>query len=195
MNARLIFVSGAALALLAACAETPASAPPIAAAPPPPRAAAQAAAPAPPPPTDTSAQFRVGDFAWSKTPGKGSVAGQVTYKQGGKQFVCADQGVALAPETAWVKRRMEILYLSSDHATLPAADVRGRTPPERNAEYDQFVKRTTCDPTGKFNFTGLADGTWYVISVVRSAPSVPAGEMAVMRRVVVRNGAVAKVSL
>ena len=93
---------------------------------------------------------------------------------------------------------MEILYQSGDHATLPLADVRARTPPERNQAYDQFVKRATCDATGKFSFANLADGDWYVISVIRPAPggaAAAAGDMAVMRHVVIKNGAVAKVNL
>ena len=121
--------------------------------------------------------------------------GQVTYRAGGKTYVCSEQGVVLSPETGWVRRRMEILYQSADHATLPAAEVRARTPPERNPAYDQFVKRAACDATGKFSFAGLADGNWYVISIIRSAPGVAAGEMAVMRHVVVKNGAVARVNL
>jgi hypothetical protein len=191
MNHRLVLASGALL-LLAACESTPAPAPSRAG--PPPRPAAQGPA-ATPPPAAGSAAFNAAEFAWSTKPGKGSVLGQVTYKAGGKAYVCSENGVVLSPETAWVRRRMEILYQSSDHATQPAADVRARSPPERNPAYDQVVKRAQCDATGKFTFANLADGTWYVISVIRTAPNVAAGEMAVMRRVVIKNGAAVKVSL
>ena len=140
-------------------------------------------------------EFRAADFAWSQASGTGAIIGQVTHKEGGQQYGCSDQGVILSPETAWVRRRMEILYLSADNATLPAGDVRARTPPERNADYNAFVKRATCDATGRFTFTNLPDGPWYVISVIRSAPGQTAGEMAVMRRVVIRNGNTARVNL
>ena len=140
-------------------------------------------------------EFRTADLAWSQASGTGSIIGQVTRKEAGKQFSCVDQGVVLLPDSPWVRRRMEILYLSSDTATLPAADVRARTPPERNTDFDAFVKRASCEPTGRFTFTNLPDGTWYAISVVRSAPGVAAGEMAVMRRVVIRNGNTARVNL
>jgi hypothetical protein len=189
MNYRLILASGA-LMLLAACESTPAPGPSR----PPPRPTPQASAPPPPAPGANMA-CSAADFAWSTKPGKGQIQGQVAYKAGGKTFVCSENGVILSPETGWVRRRMEILYQSGDHATEPAGEVRSRTPPERNPAYDQFVKRTQCDATGKFTFSNLADGAWYVISVVRTAPNVAAGEMAVMRRVVIRNGAAVKVSL
>jgi hypothetical protein len=197
MKSRLILVSGAVL-LLAACESTsttgPAPAPRPAA---PSRPAAQAPAPTPAPMPGSA--FNAGDFAWSTKAGKGQIAGQVTYRAAGKTFVCSEQGVVLSPETPWVRRRMEILYLSAEHATLPLGEVRARTPPERNPAYDQFVKRGTCDATGKFSFTGLADGNWYVISVIRppagAGPAPPAGDMAVMRHVVIKNGAVARVNL
>ena len=116
MNARLIFAATAAL-LLVAC-ETPSGpAKPVATAPKP---IAPLPPPTPPPSAPTS-EFRASDFAWSTQLGKGAVEGQVTYKAGGKAYVCSAQGVVLSPDTPWVKRRMEILYLSSDHAQLPAS--------------------------------------------------------------------------
>jgi len=191
MKHSLVLATGALL-LLAACESTA----PAPSRPPASRPSAQAPAPQAPPAAATgSAAFSAAEFGWSTKPGKGSVQGQVTYKAGGKAYVCSENGVVLSPETAWVRRRMEILYQSSDHATQPAGDVRARTPPERNPAYDQFVKRAQCDATGHFAFNNLADGAWYVISVIRTAPNVAAGEMAVMRRVVIRNGGAAKVNL
>jgi len=119
MNHRLVLASGALL-LLAACESTPAPAP---SRPPPSRPAAQGPAPTQtPPPAAGSAAFSAAEFGWSTKPGKGSIQGQVTYKAAGKSYVCSENGVVLSPETAWVRRRMEILYQSSDHATQPAAE-------------------------------------------------------------------------
>jgi hypothetical protein len=184
-------VASSALLLLAAC-ETPQS-PAPAPTPRPPRPAAQAAPPAPAP--SGNAAFNTADFAWSTKPGKGVIQGQVTYKAGGKAFVCSENGVVLSPETPWVRRRMEILYQSGDRATKPADIVRARTPPERNEAYDRFVKRAPCDASGHFTFSNLPDGGWYVITVIRSAPTTTAGEMAVMRRVVIRGGNTVRVNL
>jgi hypothetical protein len=142
-----------------------------------------------PSPATGDESFRKADFAWSSAAGKGEIEGQLSFKQGNTAYSCAELGVALTPETPWVRRRMEILYTSAEKATLPAAEVRARTPPERNQDYTSFVKRATCDAAGHFNFGALADGAWYVITVAR-----PAGgggtEMAIMRRVVIKGGKV-----
>jgi len=137
-----------------------------------------------------NAAFRKADFAWSTSPGKGEIDGQLTFKQGAVAYGCAEAGVVLTPETPWVRRRMEILYTSADKATLPAAEVRARTPPERNQDYSTFVKRATCDAAGHFNFGALADGAWYVLTVARPVAPGTGVDMSIMRRVVVKGGKV-----
>ena len=180
MNARLACAAGIFL-LLGACASPGGPAP----APPPPPAAAAA-----------SAAFRAADFAWSQAPGKGGIDGQLTYGAAGQAFTCAGSAVVLTPETPWVKRRMTILYNSDQAAALPAAEVRGRTPPERSQDYSAFVRRATCDAQNHFTFSGLPDGAWFVITVAKPVtPGAPGRDVAIMRRVVLRNGQVAKVKL
>ncbi|HEX5378148.1 MAG TPA: hypothetical protein VFW47_06215 [Phenylobacterium sp.] len=154
----------------------------------------------PPPPavaraTPPTAEFRPSDFAWSTVAGGGRIQGQLSYRPGGKRYSCADSGVLLTPETPWTRRRMEILYTSAEHAALPAGEVRGRTPPGRSGDYSAFVKRATCDSTGRFSFEGLADGAWFVITVAKPATSGAGPDMAIMRRVVVRGGRAVAVSL
>lgn len=140
-----------------------------------------------------SQAFNKADFAWSTGAGKGEIEGQLAFKQGSVAYGCADAGVLLTPETPWVRRRMEILYTSADKAALPAAEVRARTPPERNQDYSGFVKRAACDTAGHFAFAALPDGAWYVITVARPVAGTGA-EMAIMRRVVVK-GAKVKLTL
>jgi hypothetical protein len=137
-----------------------------------------------------SQQFSKADFAWSTAAGKGEIDGLLAFKQGSVAYSCAQAGVLLTPETPWVRRRMEILYTSADKATLPAAEVRARTPPERNQDYSSFVKRAACDAAGHFDFGALPDGAWYVITVARPAAPGTGAEMAIMRRVVIKGGKV-----
>lgn len=95
--------------------------------------------------------------------------------------------VVLTPETLWVRRRMTILYNSPERAALPADEVRARTPSAPNDDYSAFVRRTTCDANNRFNFSGLPDGAWFVITVAR--PVGGQGQtMAIMRRVTTRGG-------
>jgi len=140
-------------------------------------------------PAPANAAFRAADFAWSKAPGKGQIEGQFSYSPRGVTYSCANgPGVVLTPETAWVRSRMMILYRSADSATLPAADVRARTPPERNQDYSQFARRATCDPANRFMFAGLPDGAWFVLTIAKPATPAAGQEMAIMRRVTIKNG-------
>jgi hypothetical protein len=183
MNARFAGAMGATL-LLSACASpggpTPSHGP----------AASQ------PPAAGGTAAFRAADFAWSQAPGKGGIDGQLTYGQSGQAFTCANAPVILTPETPWVRARMMVLYNSDRSAALPAAEVRGRTPPERSQDYSAFVRRATCDAQNHFTFSGLPDGPWFVITVAKPATPGAAGrDVAIMRRVVLKGGQVAKVKL
>ena len=147
------------------------------------------------PPRGGPAAFSAADFGWSRAAGKGAISGQLTYKAGGVAYNCANAPVILTPETPWVRSRMMVLYRSDSAAAEPADEVRGRTPPERSQDYSAFVRRTTCDATGRFAFTGLPDGSWFVITVARPPAGVAGREMALMRRVSIRGGNVVNVRL
>jgi len=180
MNARLAGAMGAAL-LLSACASPGGPSP---------------SAPAPPAASGATAAFRAADFAWSQAPGKGGIDGQLAYSQSGQAFTCANASVILTPETPWVRARMMVLYNSDRSAALPAAEVRGRTPPERSQDYSDFVRRATCDAQSHFSFSGLPDGPWFVITVAKPAtPGAASRDVAIMRRVVLRGGKVVRVKL
>ncbi len=177
MNVRIFSTAGALL--LCACASDGGA--------PAPKVMAGSAAP--------TAAYRASDFAWSTAPGKGRIDGQLTHSQKGATFSCAGAAVVLTPETPWVRSRMTILYMSADNAALPALQVRQRTPSERSQDYSTFVKRTTCDATNKFSFENVADGSWFVITVAKPTPVGPAQDMAIMRRVTIKNGQTVRVKL
>jgi hypothetical protein len=184
MNLRPAFLLS--FAILAGCATSQGPAPPKGTAPPPSSA---------PPPAAANAAFRASDFAWSTAPGRGSIDGQITYKAAGTAYGCTASGVILTPETPWVRERMRVLYSSTDHTALPADDVRRRTPPERSQDYSAFIRRVKCGAAGEFTFADLPDGAWYVITIARPANGGAGQEMALMHRVVIRDGKPAKVRL
>jgi hypothetical protein len=109
-------------------------------------------------------------------------------------FTCQGASVILTPETPWSRRRMEVLYLSSERAALPADEVRARTAEAPPGDSSPFIKRTTCDASDRFSFSHLPAGAWYVITIAKptrgSGPS-----LALMRRVVTRGGKATNVSL
>jgi hypothetical protein len=166
---RILGIVLATLAL-AACAEQPLS----------PLAPVPAYAPPPPPPPPQSYDgYRDSDFAWSTAVGTGKVVGVLAYKGDEPHYGC--QTVVLAPETPWSRERMRALYLSTTSADVPSQDVKARTPPEHAAQYGRFVRQAPCDANGRFSFSGLPNGAWYVITV--AAPAGNGVRIAVMRRI------------
>lgn len=178
---RTLLVAAAAAGALSACA-------PMYGPPPPP----------PPPmggPGPSGAEFRAQDFAWSTIPGRGRVDGVVGYAQGPVRYTCESQGVILTPETPWTRRRMTILYGSAERAALPADVVRARTPSAPSGDYSAFIKRGRCDAGGRFLFEGLPPGPWFAVLVARPVGGGRGEDVALMRRVVVREGRTAVVTL
>ena len=177
MPARARFLAAAALmGLLTACAPT--------LGPPPP-----GGLPAP------DAAFSAADFAWSQQPGKNTIAGRLAPPTGNTHYTCLGASVILTPETPWSRRRMQVLYKSDVRSALPTDEVRARTPQAAPGDSGPFIKRAVCDAADHFNFTGLPDGAWYVITIAKPAGGAPGGSLALMRRVVTRGGKVTPVEL
>lgn len=150
-------------------------------------AAACATAPVaygPPPPRSTA--FNAADFGWSARPGSAAIEGRVDYRRDGRVYDCTGS-VGLTPDTPYTRARFATLYGSTDRAAIPEAVVRARTVPDPNADYRSYVRQETCDG-GRFRFTGLPDGGWFVIVPV--APADGADRTVLMRHVVTRGGRV-----
>jgi hypothetical protein len=143
--------------------------------------------PPPPPPPPSASTFNAEDFAWSTGTGRGGIAGTVEYRQGRTRYGCARATVILTPETPWTRRRMRVLYGSTEAAAETADAVRSRTPSAPAGDYSAFVRRTTCDASSRFSFTGLPDGAWYAITIAKPASGDGPG-LALMKRVVTKGG-------
>jgi hypothetical protein len=145
----------------------------------------------PPPPgahrPSSASTFKASDFAWSTESGRGGIAGQVAYRRGATRFSCAGATVILTPETPWTRRRMQILYGSTEFAAETAEAVRARTPKAPDGDYSAFVRRTTCDAASRFSFRGLPDGAWYAITIAKPAAG-QGPNLALMRRVTTKAG-------
>jgi len=132
----------------------------------------------------SSSAFNPGDFAWSTQPGRGSIDGRVNFTREGQTFNCTGS-VALTPDTPYTRARFRTLYGSTDRAAIPEAVVRARTVPDPNADYRSFVRSTTCQ-NGRFEFTGLPDGDWFIITPV----SAGGDRIVLMRHIGTRGGRV-----
>lgn len=146
-----------------------------------------------PPPAPGEPAFRASEFAWSQAAGTGAIAGRLTYARGQTHYSCQGSSVILTPETPWSKRRMEVLYLSSQRAALPADEVRARTADAPPGDSTPFIKRTVCDSHERFSFSHLPAGAWYVITIAK--PAKGGESLALMRRVVTHGGKTTSVGL
>jgi hypothetical protein len=135
------------------------------------------------PPPPPSRAFNAADFAWSVGQGQASIDGRVAYSRDGQAFNCTGS-VALTPDTPYTRARFQTLYGSTARAAVPEAVVRARTVPDPNADYRSFVRSATCQD-GRFSFSGLPDGGWFLI-----APVTAGGQdrIVLMRRVETRGG-------
>ena len=139
------------------------------------------------PPVSTA--FNAEAFAWSARTGQAAINGRVDFRRDGQTYECTGS-VALTPDTPYTRNRFNILYGSIDRAAVPEAVVRARTVSDPNADYRSFVRSATCNE-GRFSFTGLPDGGWFVI-----APVSAGGERVVlMRRVETRGGRTVNITL
>lgn len=138
-----------------------------------------------PGPAPSRAVFNAADFAWSTASGPASIDGRIDYRRDGRVFDCTGS-VGLTPDTPYTRARFRTLYGSTDRAAVPESIVRARTVPDPNADYRSYVRSTTCRD-GRFSFSGLPAGGWFVI-----APVSAGGEerVVLMRFVTTRNGRV-----
>jgi len=135
-------------------------------------------------PRPSSAAFSADDFGWSTGSGRGSIDGRVAFMRDGQAFACTGS-VALTPDTPYTRARFQTLYGSTDRAAIPEAVVRARTVENPSADYRSFVRSTTCQ-NGRFEFSGLPDGDWFIIAPV----SAGGDRIVLMRQIGTRGGRV-----
>ena len=146
-----------------------------------------------PPPIEvsSSATVRAEDFAWSTAEGGNTITGAVSYRsgRGGAPWTCAGGSVGLTPETPYSERRVSVLYGSTRRAVLPVQLVRSRSLEQAAEDYSRYVRTTRCDSEGRFTFTGLPDGGWFIIAQAKpTAGAAPEDALAVMQHVEIRGG-------
>jgi hypothetical protein len=167
MSARPLILIAALGATLAACATVPAGVPggrgPVGAG---------------------SSAFRAEAFAWSAGSGRGAIDGRVAYRRDGQAYDCTGS-VGLTPVTPYTRARFQTLYGSTERAAIPEAVVRARTVADPTADYRAFVRSAICQ-NGRFEFTGLPDGEWFIITPV----SAGGDRIVLMRRIGTRGGRV-----
>lgn len=97
-------------------------------------------------------------------PGPNTITGSALMRQvGGGVVTCAGIPVRLIPATDYAERRMNVLYGSGRY--VPITKQRVVFEPEEPA-YIQQQRVSTCNAQGFFRFDGVADGSYFIISVI-----------------------------
>lgn len=151
-------------------------------------------------PAKIGAPFDVSVAETAMKPGRNTVKGFAVLRTvGGDAKTCAGEKVNLTPATAYAAERMSVIYGStiSGQRTLGHGEYRtGWNGAERPvADYSRLAYTTVCDAQGKFEFSNVGDGDWYVVSTVYwEVGGRPQGGY-LMRRVTVGGGQTINVAL
>lgn len=117
-----------------------------------------------PPPATMSATYNPAEVAWAAREGNNTISGSAVLRTvGGDVKTCAGLKVTLMPVSAYATEYMEKTFGSSD------SGISRYTP---NVTLDpaftgsDLTRNSICDAEGRFEFTNLPDGEFYVISNV-----------------------------
>jgi hypothetical protein len=121
--------------------------------------------------------FSAEEVAWAKQPGTNTIEGSALLRQqGGGVVTCGGSEVDLIPASKYASERLTYLYGGPDGGYTSALSMMYyKEPPPPNPEYQRTWRKTICDAQGKFKFTNLPDGGWYVLSEVRWTVNTPQG--------------------
>ena len=117
-------------------------------------------------------------------------AGDIVIAKESANFIQSFCKLGLIPDTGYTRARMQRLYGSTERAAVPAAVVRARSAGEQGADYRAFERAEPC-ANDAFRFSGLPDGSWFLISPVKAGDDI----VVLMKRVQTRGGRMINVTL
>lgn len=118
-----------------------------------------------PTPVVLSSHFNAAEVAWAKAKGTNEVSGQGFLRQGGGGVVtCAGAQVQLVPVATYSTERISGVYGNTTKGYIDP--LFSRPLPAPDPGYVESWYKTQCDAQGKFAFSGLADGDYYLATRV-----------------------------
>jgi len=99
--------------------------------------------------------------------GPHTISGQSFLRQvNGEIRTCAGYQVSLTPVTTYAAERMRIIYGSDSSGYRDLGFLKRQEPATTDLDYMRYARATLCDAAGNFEFTKVADGSYYVITAV-----------------------------
>lgn len=142
---------------------------------------------------EVSVPFDRSAAAYINKKGTAKISGQAFLRRrGGGVVTCAGQNVYLFPATDYANERMMGIYGTTGKGYRSAKSA-GYNEAE-SEDYYSYNRQTTCDAEGDFEFSGVADGDYYVTaSVLWQVNDYYYEGGNLMESVSIRNGKSAKV--
>ncbi|MDP3862451.1 MAG: hypothetical protein Q8Q63_12800 [Phaeovulum sp.] len=126
---------------------------------------------------EVATPFNAAEVAYINRSGPAKITGQAfTRLPNGLVITCAGTDVQLVPAGSYAKERIASLYGTAGGGRMSVAQPISvaNSPPE----YATMRRVAICDAGGNFEFAGVADGEYYVMTVVQWVPGpgrVPEG--------------------
>jgi hypothetical protein len=142
-------------------------------------------------PVTLQSRFDPTEVAWFVGRGTNTIEGSAIVRSySGTVKTCAALPVMLFPVSAYARERMMHLYGSGEEGYNLLAGGRPADFTNDDPRYQAAVKTTRCDARGRFAFSELPDGDYYLVATVtwrERAQGMDEGGM-LMRRVHVSTG-------
>jgi len=109
-------------------------------------------------------RFDIDEALYIKKSGPSIIMGDAFVRQqGGGVVTCAGSLVRLTPDTKYSRERMGIIYRNSEKGYRLYID---RIIPVADASYSSYSRTTKCDAQGKFKFSDIFPGNYFVTTEV-----------------------------
>lgn len=116
-----------------------------------------------PEPIALGTSFNPTEVAWFNAPGNNTIRGNAVLRTvGGEVRTCAGLDARLSPVSTYATERVRALYGNSQSGFNRGSAGFTATDPA----YEEMQRHTRCDSEGRFTFSGLPDGEYYVIALV-----------------------------
>ncbi len=112
---------------------------------------------------EVTSPFVPAQAAYVNQRGAASVRGQAFMRQlGGGVVTCAGEKVRLIPATAYARERMTKLYGNPQGGRINV--YQGTSGKNLPPAYFKYMRLATCDAQGNFEFNGVANGSYYLVT-------------------------------
>lgn len=121
--------------------------------------------------------FDASEVAYVHERGTNTIEGNAFMRQrGGGVVTCAGEGVLLIPAGEYARERMRIIF-GTDERSAYTGRFGGQVPDDAGSvEYSDHLRSTQCDSEGRFEFDGVAAGSYFVWTQVEwTAGNSPQG--------------------